>query len=100
MYKRQGYSSLAYFKHIPADEIKIDQAFIRGMRDNDSDRTLVRWIIELAHAFNLIAVAEGVEDQQTLDLLKQMHCDYAQGYVFSRPLPFDEYAKWLSDFNS
>lgn len=95
-----GYSSLAYFKHIPADEIKIDQAFIRGMRDNDSDRILVKWIIELAHAFNLIAVAEGVEDQQTLDLLKQMHCDYAQGYVFSRPLPFNEYAKWLSDFQS
>lgn len=90
-----GYSSLAYFKHIPADELKIDQYFINNIGKNESDRTIVKLIIELAHAFNLEVVAEGVEDEATMALLKSMNCDYVQGYLISRPLPYDEYREWL-----
>jgi len=91
-----GYSSLAYFKHLPADEIKIDQLFVRNMLKDEADHNLVKWIIELAHAFNLNAVAEGVEDKNTLEMLKHMGCNYAQGYYISRPMPYQQYLEWLS----
>jgi diguanylate cyclase (GGDEF)-like protein len=90
-----GYSSLAYFKHLPADEIKIDQLFIRNMLKDQADHNLVKWIIELAHAFNLSVVAEGVEDEATLDMLKSMGCNYAQGFYIARPLPYQQYLEWL-----
>ena len=92
-----GYSSLAYFKHIPADELKIDQFFVSNMLHNEGDRNIVKLIIDLAHAFKLVVVAEGVEDSETLDLLKTMGCDYAQGYLISRPMPYQEYLGWLKE---
>lgn len=92
-----GYSSLAYFKHIPADELKIDRAFIKNMLHDESDRNIVKLIIELAHSFKLLVVAEGVEDQETLDLLRAMKCDYAQGFLISKPMPYKKYMQWLAD---
>ena len=92
-----GYSSLAYFKHIPADELKIDRFFVNNMLHNEGDRNIVKLIIDLAHAFKLDVVAEGVEDSQTLDLLKTMGCDYAQGYLISRPMPYHDYLNWLKE---
>ncbi len=91
-----GYSSLAYFKHIPADELKVDQAFTRNMLHSKDDCNIVKLIIELAHMFKLEVVAEGVEDEATLSLLKTLGCDYAQGFHISRPLPWQDYQAWLA----
>ncbi len=90
-----GYSSLAYFKHIPADELKIDKMFVRQMLSSAADRKIANMIIELAHTFDLLVVAEGVEDSETLDTLADMGCDYAQGFLISKPLPFSSYRNWL-----
>lgn len=91
-----GYSSLAYFKHIPADELKIDRVFVKNMLHNEADRKIVKLIIDLAHTFQLEVVAEGVEDNHTLDLLKDMGCDYAQGFLISHPIPYQDYLQWLA----
>ena len=90
-----GYSSLSYFKHIPATELKIDRSFIGRMLTEPLDLELVKAIIHLAHQFGLSVVAEGVEDEQTLSLLGELGCDYAQGYYFSPPLPAAEFEAWL-----
>lgn len=92
-----GYSSLSYFKHIPADELKIDKTFISNMLDNDADRKIVQLIIDIAHTFDLRVIAEGVEDKKTLALLKELGCDYIQGFLFSRPIPHEDYLNWLKD---
>ncbi|HEY4350488.1 MAG TPA: GGDEF domain-containing phosphodiesterase, partial [Paraburkholderia sp.] len=82
-----GMSSLSYLKRIPADELKIDSSFVRGMAQNQTDAVLVRSSIELAHSLGLRVVAEGVEDVETLALLREFGCDYAQGYHIARPMP-------------
>ena len=90
-----GYSSLAYFKTIPADELKIDRSFVSNMLTNDSDASIVELIIDLAHKFDLKVVAEGVEDQKTQAALASLGCDFAQGYHISKPLARDDFEKWL-----
>jgi diguanylate cyclase (GGDEF)-like protein len=95
-----GYSSLAYFKSIPADELKIDKSFVLNMTKNPADKIIVELVISLAKKFGLSVVAEGVEDKQTLHELMAMGCDYAQGYYFSKPIPKDMYIKWINDYNS
>ncbi len=90
-----GYSSLAYFKHIPADELKIDRAFIGSMLTDQGSKNIVKLIIDLAHSFDLDVVAEGVEDQATLDELTRMGCDYAQGFFIGKPMPAEQYTEWL-----
>jgi diguanylate cyclase (GGDEF)-like protein/PAS domain S-box-containing protein len=90
-----GYSSLASLKRLPVDEIKIDRAFIKDMATNGDDEIIVRSTIELAHNMGLKVVAEGVEDQETLDRLTALGCDAAQGYLISHPVTSDELAAWL-----
>lgn len=90
-----GYSSLSYFRHIPALELKIDKSFVDSMLVDAQDMELVKIIIHLAHQFGLWVVAEGVEDRESLDMLRELGCDYAQGYYISRPLPPDEFAAWV-----
>lgn len=90
-----GNSSLAYFKDIPADELKIDKSFIAAMRESDANSSLVRTIIELAHGFGLAVVAEGVEDAESADHLQALGCDVLQGYLFSKPLVQDQFLHWL-----
>jgi diguanylate cyclase (GGDEF)-like protein/PAS domain S-box-containing protein len=82
-----GYSSLSYLKRLPADAIKIDQSFVEGLGKVVEDTAVVRMIIELAHTLGLEVVAEGVENEEQATLLKEMGCDFAQGYHFSKPLP-------------
>jgi EAL domain-containing protein (putative c-di-GMP-specific phosphodiesterase class I) len=82
-----GYSSLSYLKRLPADVIKIDQSFVKNLGEDVEDMAVVRMIIELAHTLDLEVIAEGVETEEQADLLKEMGCDLAQGYHFSRPLP-------------
>lgn len=94
-----GYSSLSYFKHIPATEIKIDQSFVRRILNDPQDRALVGIIIEIAHLFDFSVVAEGVEDVETLQCLRELGCDIAQGYLYSRPLPEQELLDWLRQCN-
>jgi diguanylate cyclase (GGDEF)-like protein len=93
-----GFSSLSYFKTLPADELKIDKSFILNMHESSGDMFLVEHVISLAHKFNLQVVAEGVENAKTLSLLESMGCDIAQGYHFSQPVPKDQLLAWLNNF--
>lgn len=81
-----GHSSLAYFKDIPADEVKIDKSFVFHMLTNRDHYRLVRTIIDLAHGFDLDVVAEGVETKEIVEELQKLGCDTLQGYYFSKPL--------------
>lgn len=92
-----GYSSLAYLRRLPIDEIKIDRSFVGTMAVNQSDTVIVRSIIELGHNLDLDVVAEGVEDEWTLDALRSLGCDQAQGYFFSRPVPPEEIPGYIFD---
>lgn len=93
-----GYSSLAYFKKIPADELKIDKSFVFSMLTDAADRSIVSHVIGLAHSFGLQVVAEGVEDQETLECLAEMKCDYVQGFYFSKALPTNDFVEWATRF--
>ena len=90
-----GYSSLAYLKHLPIDELKIDRSFVQQMNTSQADATIVRSTVNLAHSLGLRVVAEGVEDLATLELLTAIHCNLAQGYYLSRPIPAREFVQWL-----
>jgi len=91
-----GLSTLEYLKKIPAGEIKIDQSFVKGMLDNRSDRVMVQSTIGLAHSLGRKVVAEGVEQQALLDMLIEMGCDVAQGFIIGRPVSLDRLMKRLS----
>lgn len=82
-----GFSSLTHLRRLPISEIKIDQSFIGGMLDRENDYIIARSIIDLAHNLGRRVVAEGVEDTATLDLLRGLGCDAAQGFLFGRPGP-------------
>ena len=81
-----GYSSLSYLKRFPLHELKIDRSFLIDMTTDPEDRALVSAMIYLAHEFNLNVTAEGVENQEQLDMLGSLACDQYQGYFFSRPI--------------
>ena len=85
-----GYSSLAYLRRLPLHELKIDKSFVMGMVRDASDDVIVRSTIDLAHNMGLVVVAEGVEDEATLERLRALGCDMVQGYFLSRPLPADQ----------
>ncbi|MEO6888036.1 MAG: GGDEF domain-containing phosphodiesterase, partial [Ktedonobacteraceae bacterium] len=91
-----GYSSLAYLKRLPIDELKIDRCFVQYMTSIRSDSSIVRSTVLMAHRLGVRVVAEGVEDQETWDLLASMGCDIAQGYYLSRALPAPELESWLN----
>jgi EAL domain-containing protein (putative c-di-GMP-specific phosphodiesterase class I) len=90
-----GYSSLAYLKRLRAHAIKIDRSFVMHMTADASDAVIVRSIIDLARNLGLTSIAEGVEDEQTLEALRAMGCDQLQGYHLSRPQPVEELTPWL-----
>ncbi|WP_428774942.1 putative bifunctional diguanylate cyclase/phosphodiesterase, partial [Vibrio sp.] len=92
-----GYSALSYIQRFPFDRLKIDRSFIKDMFENESDKELVNVIIAMAKALGLKIIAEGIEDQQHVDYLKQMQCDYGQGFYFSRPLPSIEFEAYLRE---
>jgi len=92
-----GYSSLAYLKKLPVQELKIDRSFVMHMADDSDDATLVRTTIELGHNLGLEVVAEGIEDEAALALLRQFGCDQAQGYLIAKPMPADRFVQWLAE---
>lgn len=88
-----GYSSLAYIKEFNIDYLKIDQSFTRNLFPGSKELALSETIVVMAHKLGLQVIAEGVETQPQLDLLTAMNCDYGQGYLFSKPLPANEFAQ-------
>ena len=92
-----GYSSLSYLKHLPANEIKIDKSFVMNMANDKDDESIVKAAIDLAHNLELKIVAEGVEDERTLELLSEMGCDFAQGYYMAKPMPYEEVLEFMKD---
>ena len=90
-----GYSSLAYLKTLPVQTIKIDKSFVLKLASDDSDQQIVRTVLNLAAVFHLCVVAEGVEDERSLQILKDGGCDIAQGYFISRPLTVPAMYEWL-----
>lgn len=85
-----GYSSLAYLKQLPVDELKVDKSFVLNMATDESDASIVRATVGLAHDLGLEVVAEGVEDQASQDTLENLGCEFIQGYHFARPMPADD----------
>jgi EAL domain-containing protein (putative c-di-GMP-specific phosphodiesterase class I) len=85
-----GHGTFTYLKHLAVDYLKIDIQFVRDLLTDDSDRQVVQAILGVAKHFNIMTIAEGVEDQATLDELRSMGADYAQGYLIGRPTPLDE----------
>ncbi len=90
-----GSSSLAYLRSLPVHEVKIDQSFVQGMATDAGDLAIVKAVVDLARRFGLTAVAEGVESELTLDLLEEIGCDIGQGFLFSRPLPYERLEAWF-----
>ena len=92
-----GYSSLALLRRLPVSELKIDRSFVKGMAgEMGSDTAIVRSTNDLGHNLGLTVVAEGVEDEWTLDLLSAFGCDLAQGYFIARPMPASEIPDWIA----
>jgi PAS domain S-box-containing protein len=91
-----GFSSLSYLKVLPLRDLKIDKSFVMNMVDDERDRAIVTSTIGLAHSLGLRAVAEGVENEQVVELLRDGGCDIGQGYHFSRPVPRAEIEDWLT----
>jgi len=92
-----GYSSLAYLRQLPLAALKIDRSFVHDMADDEHDAVIVRSTISLAHNLGLNVTAEGVEDEQTLQMLRDMGCDDIQGYHLCRPKPLEEMIRWLQE---
>ncbi|OOY34848.1 putative bifunctional diguanylate cyclase/phosphodiesterase [Solemya velum gill symbiont] len=90
-----GYSSLSYLKQLPIDAIKIDRAFVSNMDEANRDKAIVQMIMQLAQELGFKVVAEGVETEKQKELLTDMGCDLLQGFLFSRPIPANEYQKLM-----
>ncbi len=91
-----GFSSLAYLKNLPIDELKIDRSFVSPMLGSENDLIIVRSTINLGHDLGLNVVAEGVEDAPTLMCLSSLGCDLIQGYHVSKPMPAAAFANWIT----
>ena len=92
-----GYSSLLQLRQLPYSELKIDQAFVRDATASRESRLIIQALINLAHGMGLSATAEGVEDMETLALLREWGCDAAQGYLMSAPIPAAALPGWLAE---
>ena len=91
----KGYSSLGLLKNLPIDVLKIDSLFFDEGPDRNKDMALVEGIIDMVKKFDIRTVAEGIESMDQVEYLKQIGCDYVQGYVFYRPMPQSDYEALL-----
>ena len=94
-----GYSSLAYLKRLPLNTLKIDRSFIQEIPASSQDMEIVQAIIVMAHTLHLQVVTEGVETNQQFEFLRQYGCDYVQGFLLSRPVPFEALHELLDELN-
>jgi EAL domain-containing protein (putative c-di-GMP-specific phosphodiesterase class I) len=92
-----GYSSLAYLQKMPVTEVKIDRSFVHRVRSESESAALIDFIVALGHRLGLTVVAEGVETNYEWHLLKELGCDYAQGWVAAKALPVQEFLTWCDD---
>jgi EAL domain-containing protein (putative c-di-GMP-specific phosphodiesterase class I) len=90
-----GYSSLSYLKRLPVDTVKLDRSFIDGLPDNPGDVALAEMFMELTRRFALVSVAEGIENERQAQWLAAHGCMVAQGFLFSRPVPFERLVQLL-----
>lgn len=90
-----GYSSMSYLKRFPLDTLKIDRSFVNDITQNNSDAAIIKAIIALAKSLDLTTIAEGVEEEAQLLLLRELGCNYIQGFYFSRPLPINDFEQFL-----
>lgn len=95
-----GYSSLGYLKRLPVNELKVDQSFVFGMIENNSDRMIVQSTIDLAHNLGLDVVAEGVETEAMYQVLTELGCEEVQGYLIGKPMPLDAFITWREEWNT
>lgn len=95
-----GYSSLSYLKRFPLDELKIDRAFIKDIPSNKEDKAIAKAIIAMADSLDLAIVAEGVETLEQLNFLKEKGCKVIQGFYFSKPLPAEEFKRYVLEKNN
>ena len=90
-----GQASLTYLKELPVEKLKIDQSFVRDIVTNPDDQLIVKATIEMAHTLDLTVIAEGVETIEVHQILKELNCDYVQGYYVSKPLEANQVSEWL-----
>ncbi|MYN01157.1 EAL domain-containing protein [Pseudoduganella sp. DS3] len=95
-----GYSSLSYLQQFPFDAIKIDQSFIRPMLENSDSAAIVHSTIELGHILGKRVVAEGIESQEIWECLREQDCDFAQGYLVSKPIPIEDFQQWKASWTA
>jgi len=92
-----GYSSLSYLRRLPFDTLKIDKSFVDNLEHNDDDQVIAEAIIAMGSKMKMSVLAEGVETSAQQEILHRNRCDLAQGYLFARPMPFDQAVNWLQD---
>ncbi len=94
-----GYSSLNMLADIPVDVLKLDMRFVQNLNSNDKQEKLIRLVMDIARYLGMQVVAEGVEEKEQVDFLKSVGCQLIQGYYFSKPLPEDEFVKYIEDLS-
>ncbi|MFT6910581.1 MAG: EAL domain-containing protein (putative c-di-GMP-specific phosphodiesterase class I) [Oleiphilaceae bacterium] len=95
-----GYSSLSYLKQLPATEIKLDRSLLIDVCSSESSKVIVATAINMAHSLGYKLVAEGIEDEESAILLKEMGCDMLQGFWLCHPLPMDKLKPWLKEYRN
>src|SRR5947209_7239757 len=91
-----GYSSLAYLTRFPLASLKIDRSFVADALNDEADATIVRTIVDMAHTLGFTVIAEGVELDAQATFLRTLGCEQAQGYLFARPMPADEFSALIA----
>ena len=89
-----GYSNLSYLQRFQVDKLKIDKSFVLNLNENEQNLAIVKAVIQMAHSLNLETIAEGIEDQQTQDILRSLGSDYGQGYYFAKPMPAADFLRY------
>lgn len=88
--------SLAYLRRLPLDSLKIDRSFVQDAIHNEEDAQIIRTILALGKSLKMEVIAEGIENEHQASLLRRLGCERAQGYLFGRPMPPDQFSRWLT----